>query len=86
MLREWGRRGSGPCPLPLPPKLPSPRAVPLVSVLRDPDSRLGVRMEQSSTRSSGWPVDQTSDLAAPPGVHKVFIGVAGLLVKKLADG
>lgn len=64
-------------PLPLPPKLPSPGS-PLISVLGDPDSRLGVRMEQSSTRSSGWPMDQTSDLAAPPGVHKVFIGVGAL--------
>ena len=30
-------------------------------------------------------LDQTSDLAAPPGVRKVFIGVGGLLVKKLAN-
>ena len=80
MPREQGRRGNGPSPPPLPPKLPSPWAVPLLRVLGDPDSGLGVRMELSSlTQSSGWPVDQTSDLMAPPGVHQVFIGIKGAL-------
>lgn len=32
-----------------------------------------------STRSSGWPVDQTSDLIAPSGVHQVFIEIKGAL-------